>query len=238
MLSTTRRVLTQLSHDHRTVALMLLMPSVLVGLFAWMFSGGTTYQRIGPVMLALFPFILMFIVASITTLRERQSGTLEHLMTTPLGTASLIFGYAIAFSIFAIVQTLITVAFAIWVCGLDVAGPTWQLFLIAIVNAITGTALGLFVSAFARSEFQAVQFLPLFVFPQIILGGVFMPRGQMPDVLQWIARIFPLTYAIDAVSKVARATAGWELWRPVIVLAGFAVLSLVLASLTLPRRTE
>lgn len=236
--ATSGRVLRQLSHDHRSVALMLIAPSLLVGLFAWLFSDQEgVFQLYGAAILALFPFIVMFLITSITTLRERRSGTLERLMTTPLGKADFIAGYALAFGLMATLQAIITVSFAVGVCGLEVAGPLWQLGLVAVVDAILGTALGLLASAFARTEFQAVQFMPVVVFPQIILGGLFMPRDQMPDVLHAISDWLPLSHAIDAVAAVSAGDEGWNLYGPLLIVAAFAAGALVLASLTLRRRT-
>jgi len=236
--ATAGRVLRQLSHDHRSVALMLIAPSLLVGLFAWLFvDQDQVFQSFGPAILALFPFIVMFLITSITTLRERRSGTLERLMTTPLGKGDFIAGYALAFGSAAILQAIITVAFAVWVCGLDVEGPIWQLGLVAVIDALLGTALGLLASAFARTEFQAVQFMPLIVFPQIILGGVFMPRDQMPEVLYAISNWLPLSYAIDAVNAVTAGDEGWDVAGPLLIVIAFAVGAIVLAALTLRRRT-
>lgn len=237
-LATAGRVLRQLSHDHRSVALMLVAPSLLVGLFAWLFSDQEgVFDQFGGAILGLFPFIVMFLITSITTLRERRSGTLERLMTTPLGKADFILGYALAFAVMATLQAVITVSFAVGVCGLEVDGPLWELGLVAIVDAILGTALGLLASAFARTEFQAVQFMPLLVFPQIILGGLFMPRDQMPDVLYAISDWLPLSDAIDAIDAVTSGEEGWDVWRPLLIVVAFAVGCLVLASLTLRRRT-
>ena len=237
-LATAGRVLRQLSHDHRSVALMLVAPSLLVGLFAWLFSDQEgVFDQFGGAILGLFPFIVMFLITSITTLRERRSGTLERLMTTPLGKADFILGYALAFALMATLQAVITVTFAVWVCGLEVEGPLWQLGLVAIVDAILGTAMGLLASAFARTEFQAVQFMPVLVFPQIILGGLFMPRDQMPEVLYAISDWLPLSYAIDAIDAVTSGDEGWDVWRPLLIVVAFAVGCLVLASLTVRRRT-
>ncbi|MFT3797285.1 ABC transporter permease [Microbacterium sp.] len=237
--ATAGRVLHQLRHDPRSIALMLIAPSVLVGLFAWLFTDQQgVFDRFGGPILALFPFVIMFLITSITTLRERRSGTLERLMTTPLGKADFIVGYALAFGLMATLQAVITVVFAVTVCGLQIDGPMWQLGLVAVIDAILGTALGLLASAFARTEFQAVQFMPVLVFPQIILGGLFMPRDQMPDVLHSISDWLPLSHAIDAVSAVTAGKEGWDdLWMPVTVIAAFALGALVLASLTLRRRT-
>ncbi|WP_336651930.1 MULTISPECIES: ABC transporter permease [unclassified Leucobacter] len=236
--STAGRVLRQLSHDPRSIALLLLMPSLLVGLFAWLFDAQPgAFSRLGGPMLALFPFILMFIITSVTTLRERRSGTLERLMTTPLGKGDFIVGYALAFGLAATVQAVITVGFAVIVCGLEVSGPLWQLGLVAVLDALLGTGLGLLASAFARTEFQAVQFMPVLVFPQILLGGLLMPRDQMPDALHTISDWLPLSYAIDAVNAVTRGDEGWDLGRPLIVIAAVTLVALGLAALTLRRRT-
>lgn len=234
-IATAARVLRQLSHDHRSVALLLVAPSLLIGLFAWLYSAQpAVFDRIGPPVLALFPFVVMFLITSITTLRERRSGTLERLMSTPLGKGDFIAGYAVAFGAAAVLQALITVGFAVAVCGLDVTGPLWQLGLVAVVDAVLGTALGLLASAFARTEFQAVQFMPVLVFPQILIGGFLMPRDQMTGVLHWLSDLMPLSYAVDAVQDVA---AGTSPTRPLLVVIGFIVVAIVLASLTLRRRT-
>ena len=236
--ATAARVLRQLSHDPRSIALMLVAPGLLVGLFAWLFSDREgVFDEFGGPILALFPFVVMFLVTSITTLRERRSGTLERLMTTPLQKADFILGYALAFGLMAALQAVVTVTFAVLVCGLEVEGPVWQLGLVAVIDALLGTALGLLASAFARTEFQAVQFMPVLVFPQIILGGLFMPRDQMPDVLYAISDWLPLSHAIDAVAAVASGDGGWDVWRPLLIVAAFAAGALVLASLTLRRRT-
>lgn len=236
--ATAGRVLRQLGHDPRSIALMLVAPSLLVGLFAWLFSDlDGVFDQFGGPILALFPFIVMFLITSITTLRERRSGTLERLMTTPIRKTDFILGYGLAFGLMATLQAIVTVTFAVWVCGLDVDGPLWQLGLVAVVDAILGSALGLFASAFARTEFQAVQFMPLIVFPQIILGGLFMPREDMPDALYQISKVLPLSYAIDTINAVTAGDEGWDVFGPLLVVVAFAVGSLILASLTLRRRT-
>ncbi|PPF42911.1 antibiotic ABC transporter permease [Pseudoclavibacter sp. AY1F1] len=236
--ATAGRVLSQIRHDPRSIVLMVVAPSLLVGLFSWLFSEQDgVFQQLGPAILALFPFIIMFLITSITTLRERRSGTLERLMTTPLSKGDFIVGYALAFAVAAVLQAVVTVAFAVIVCGLSVEGPLWQLGLVAVADALLGTALGLLASAFARTEFQAVQFMPVLVFPQVLLGGILMPREQMPDALQAISDWLPLSYAIDAINAVTAGDEGWDLWAPILVILAFASGALVLGSLTLRRRT-
>jgi len=239
-LATMRRVLSQLRHDRRTIALLIVVPMVLLGLIAWMFhsSPAPVIDQFGPVLVGFFPLLVMFIVTSVATLRERTGGTLERLMTMPLGKGDFVVGYALAFAVMALVQSVVVVLWAIWVCGMNVAGPVWLLFVVAILSAVLGCTLGLAASALARTEFQAVQLMPAFLLPQLLLCGLIMPRDQMPEVLQWISRVLPLTYAVEAMQKIA-AGGGWEETRGAIgVLVLFIVGAVALATTTLRRRTE
>jgi ABC-2 type transport system permease protein len=236
--ATAGRVLTQIRHDPRTVGLLLVVPSLLIGLVAWIFTDTDVFSDIGPAMIALFPFIVMFLVTSISTLRERRSGTLERLLSMPMGKGDFILGYALAFGLLAVFQTAIAVSFAVWVCGLEIAGSIWLLFTVAGADALLGTALGLLASAFARSEFQVVQFMPVLVFPQILLGGIFIPRDQLPEALEVISEWLPLSFAIDALQAVAddSESAAW-ITAKVLVICAWIVGSIVLGSITLHRRT-
>lgn len=237
-LATAARVLRQVRTDHRTVALVLVVPCVLVGLLAWMYDGTPVFDRIGPALLGLFPMVVMFVVTSVATLRERQSGTLERLLTTPMGKADFMLGYAVGFGLLATLQALVVTAFATWVCGLDVAGPLWLLVVAAVLVAVLGTALGLLASGFARTEFQAVQFMPGFILPQFLLCGLLVPREDLPDVLRWVSDVLPLSYAVDAMNEIAvNADPLPEVLVPVGVVVGFIVVSLALGALTLSRRT-
>jgi ABC-2 type transport system permease protein len=236
--ATTGRVLSQIRHDPRTIGLLLVVPSLLIGLVAWMFTDTDTFATIGPAMLALFPFIVMFLVTSIATLRERRSGTLERLFSMPLGKGDFILGYALAFGFLAVFQTAIAVSFAVWVCGLEIEGSLALLFAVAICDALLGTALGLLASAFARTEFQVVQFLPVFVVPQVLLGGIFLPTDQLPPGLEAISGWLPLTYAIDALNAVSTGDEDteWIITKLLVVIA-WIIGSIVLGSVTLRRRT-
>ncbi len=237
-LLTADRVLRQLRGDHRTVAMLLVVPCVLVGLLAWIFAGTPVFNTVGPALLGIFPFVVMFLVTSIGTLRERTSGTLERLLTTPLGKGDFMFGYAIAFGLVAIVQAVLAVAFAVYVCGLVVRGPIWLLVVVAVFDAVLGSALGLLASGFARTEFQAVQFMPAFVLPQFFLCGLLVARGSLPTVLGWLSDVMPLSYAVDAMHAVqSTADAGGEVRTDVGIILAFIVVALVLGSLTLRRRT-
>jgi ABC-2 type transport system permease protein len=237
-LATTGRVLRQIGHDPRTVALLVFVPSLLIGLVAWIFSTTTVFDTVGPAMIALFPFIVMFLVTSITTLRERRTGTLERLLSMPLGKGDLILGYTLAFGLLAVLQSGIAVLFAVTVCGLQIDGSVGLLVVVAVADAVLGTALGLLASAFARTEFQVVQFMPVIVFPQILLGGVFLPRDQLPEVLRTISDWLPLSHAIDALNAIATGTEddAYVLGELLIILA-WIVGAVVLGSVTLRRRT-
>ena len=237
-LATTGRVLGQIRHDPRTIGLLLVVPSLLIGLVAWIFTDTDVFTTIGPAMIALFPFIVMFLVTSIATLRERRSGTLERLFSMPMGKGDFILGYALAFGLLAVFQTAIAVSYAVFVCGLDIEGSIWLLFAVAVADALLGTALGLLASAFARTEFQVVQFMPLLVFPQILLGGIFIPTDQLPEALEAISSWLPLTFAIDALQAVAAdsESAEWIMTK-ILVIAAWIVGSIVLGSITLRRRT-
>ncbi|AHB41887.1 hypothetical protein RAAC3_TM7C00001G0011 [Candidatus Saccharibacteria bacterium RAAC3_TM7_1] len=240
ILATAYRILRQLSHDHRSVALIFLVPVVLMSLLYWLFSDNpTVFDHIAPALLGLFPFTIMFLVTSITTLRERTSGTLERVLVTPVAKLDIIVGYTIAFGVLAIAQSLVASAVAIWLLGMDVAGPEWFVVLVALADAVMGVTLGLFVSAFARTEFQAVQFMPALIFPQFLVCGLLLPLSQMPDLLEKIAYWLPLTYAVDALNRVAvEADLSNEAWRDVWMVFAFVVGTVVLGSLTLRRRTK
>lgn len=238
-LATTRRVLLQLRRDGRTLALLLLVPVLLLTLLRYTYDERPqVFDAVGGPLLALFPFITMFLVTSVAMLRERTSGTLERLLTTPLGKADLVFGYALAFGGLAVLQTTVATAVALGPLGLDVAAPAALVVLLAVLDALLGTALGLLLSAFARTEFQAVQFLPAVVLPQLLLCGLFAPREGMAAPLRWVSDVFPLTYAVHGMQSLTTSGAFTAtLARDLVVVAGCCVLALVLGSATLRRQT-
>ncbi len=240
LLRTTARVLRQLSHDRRTLAMVILLPLVLLTLVYYLFENKPfIFDRIGLIMLGLFPFILMFLITSIAMLRERTSGTLERLLTTPLHKLDLLFGYGIAFGVLAAAQAAIGAGLAYWAFDLRTAGSAGLVIVIAVADAVLGMALGLFFSAFASSEFQAVQFMPLVAFPQVFLCGLFAPREQMADWLHALSDVFPLTYAVQALQEVgAHASPTGLMWRDLGIVVGAAILALALSAATLRRRTD
>jgi ABC-2 type transport system permease protein len=238
-LATAARVLRQLRRDPRTIALLLLVPSVLVALLEYIFVDSPgVFDRIGAPLLGLFPFIAMFLVTSITMLRERTSGTLERLMTLPLSRLDLIGGYGIAFALAAAAQATLVTAVGFLLLDLDVAGEPWLIAVLAVLNAVLGSTLGLFCSAFARTEFQAVQFMPAVVFPQLLLCGLLVPRDEMARPLELLSYALPLTYAYDALERVAlQASYDWRLVLDVAVIVGSTLVAVGLGAATLRRRT-
>jgi ABC-2 type transport system permease protein len=237
-LATAARVLRQLRRDRRTLALVFVVPPVLLTLFRYAFDGQPeTFDRIGGPLVGIFPLISMFLVTSIAMLRERTTGTLERLMSMPLAKLDLLVGYALAFALVAAVQSSIASAVAFGALGLDVAGPVWLVVLLAVGNAILGMALGLFLSAFATTEFQAVQFMPAVIFPQLLLCGLIVPREAMAEALEAVSWLLPMTYAYDALARATGNETGTRLVVDALVVTGSVLIALALGAMTLRRRT-
>lgn len=240
--NTAHRVLTQLRRDPRTLVMLVVLPTGLTWLLQYMFSEspvpptGPVFNTIGPRIMGLFPLIMMFLITSITMLRERQSGTLERLMVGPTGKADVILGYALAFGLVATVQAIVMTAWSVWPLGLEIPTGLWRLGLVMVLDALVGTALGLLASAVARTEFQAVQMMPLVIIPQLLLAGLFLNRTDMPRPLEYVSDVLPVSYSIDAVNHIL-AGDGDAIWGPVAILIAFIAGALVLGALTLRRRT-
>jgi ABC-2 type transport system permease protein len=237
-LATASRVLHQIRRDRRTIALVLVVPPLLLTLFRYVFDGQPeTFDRVGGPLVGVFPLITMFLVTSIAMLRERTSGTLERLMSMPLAKADLLLGYGLAFALLAAVQATLTTGVGFGLLGLDVDGPVWLVVLLATANALLGVGLGLFLSAFASTEFQAVQFLPAVLLPQILLCGLLVPRDRMAGFLEAISDALPMSYAFNGLQRaIAGDTDGW-LALDVSVVLGSVLVALVLGATTLRRRT-
>ena len=199
------RVLRQLRRDHRSVAMILIAPPLLLSvMWGIYYNSPGIFVRVGPMMLGIFPFVMMFLVTSITTLRERSQGTLDRLMVSPIGRGDVMAGYAGAFLLVAALQTAITVTVGVWLLDLEVRGSLIATVSIVLALALLGITFGLFLSAFARNEFQVVQFMPLAILPQIFFAGLLVPVDRMPGVLQWIANVMPLRYSLEALNEVVQ----------------------------------
>jgi ABC-2 type transport system permease protein len=243
--ATTTRILRQLASDHRSIAMILVVPIVVITLMYYMFQNAphrpgapAPFNNACLILLGLFPLFVMFIITAITMQRERASGTLERILTTPLRRLDLLIAYGTAFSIAAAVQATLACVVSFWLLDFDTAGSPGWVFLIAIVNAVLGVGLGLLCSAFARTEFQAVQFIPLVMVPQLLLAGIIVPRALMPNWLEWISNAMPASYALEALQQVGSHTGltGVAI-RDIAVVLGFALGALCLAAATLRRRT-
>lgn len=234
----TGRVLAQLRRDPRTIALIVLVPCLLEVLLQQLFGRDSlVFQRVGAPLLGLFPFITMFLVTSITMLRERTTGTLERLMTMPLSKVDLLAGYGVAFALLAVAQATLVSLLAFGLLGLDSSGPKWLVVVLAVTNAVLGSTLGLLVSAFAQTEFQAVQFMPAVVFPQILLCGLLVSRDDMATWLRVVADVLPLTYAYDALARTAADQIDARFAADVGVVCGCIIAAIPLGAATLRRRT-
>jgi ABC-2 type transport system permease protein len=236
VITTASRVLRQLRHDPRTVGLMILVPTALMILLRYVLNVKFTFSHVAPDLLGIFPFLLMFLVTSIATLRERTSGTLERLMTTPLPKLSLLAGYGLGFTVVAAVQVAVTTTVSLWL-GMDVSGGLPWLFAVTAVDALLGIALGLLASAFSRTEFQAIQMMPVVVLPQVLLCGLFQPRDQMATVLRWASDVLPVPYAVEALQHVAGNRIDGAFARDLLVLVGFVAGGVIAAAATLRRTT-
>lgn len=237
--ATALRVLGQLRHDPRTLGLLLVVPSLLLTLFRYVYDGSPrVFQAVGLPMLGVFPLVLMFLVTSIAMVRERTGGTLERLLTTPLGKGDLLGGYALAFGLMGLLQAVVTATVAVGPLGLHVAAGTGVVVGLAVLNSLLGMALGLLSSVFAGTEFQAMEFLPAVVFPQVLLCGLLTPRDQMTQVLRWVSDALPLSYAVDGLTAAARETAVTSgMWVDIGIIAGCSLTALALGAATLRRRT-
>jgi len=237
--ATVLRVLQQLRRDPRTLALVFVVPPMLITLFRYVFNGDPgTFDRVGGLMVGVFPFSSMFVVTSIAMLRERTTGTLERLMTMPLAKLDILLGYGIAFAAVAALQASITSTIAFELLGLHVQGSPTVVVALAVANAVLGMSLGLFASAFAKTEFQAVQFMPAVVFPQLLLCGLLVPRAHMEHVLRVVSYVLPLTWSVDALSHAVRGGESGIVLRDAAIVVGVTIAALALAATTLRRRTS
>ena len=236
--ATARRALEQLRRDRRTLALIAVVPPALMALLRYILDlDRPGFQRVAVPLVGMFPLIIMFLITSIAMLRERTSGTLERLMSLPLAKLDVIAGYGVAFALVAALQTGVTSAVAFGLLDVTVHGSIALVVVLAIANALLGVALGLFLSAFATSEFQAVQFMPAVLLPQILVSGLFVPHERMPHALRIAADALPLPYAFDALTRVATGAEGTRLVVDACVVFGTIVVAIGLGATTLRRRT-
>jgi ABC-2 type transport system permease protein len=218
--------------------MIMVVPVILLTLLKYVFNDRPLmFNSIAPILLGIFPLIMMFLITSIATLRERKSGTLDRLMTYPMSKLDFVFGYALAFSIVGFVQAVLTCVVTLWPLGVDIQGSPQPILVTAVAAALLGTSLGLFVSAFARNEFQAVQLVMPIIMPQVLLCGLFIARDQMARPLELLSDVFPLTYSVDAMKQAANNSV-WtgKLTNDLMIVVGFGIVSLILGSVTIRRQ--
>ena len=216
--------------------MLLIVPSALMGLLAWSLTRvPMAFDKVGPRLLGVFPLTVMFLVTSVVTLRERTGGTLERLLTMPMRRGEFVVGYALSFGLVAVVQGLVVSSLSYGVYGLPHEGLPIRIVFVALCSGLLGTASGLALSALAHTEFQAVQFMPAFVLPQLLLSGVVVPIATLPPGLHQLASVLPLTAAINAVNA---GSANRYFYEQIAIIAAYIIGALVIGSATLRRQTR
>lgn len=188
----------------------------------------TFFDTIGPIFIGFFVFFFVFLIAGISFLRERTTGTLERLMATPIKRWELETGYLLGFGIFALAQSIIVALYSIHVLDMVQMGSIWYVLLITLMLAMVALTLGILLSTFANNEFQIVQFIPIVIVPQVLFCGIF-PLEGMADWLQWIAHIMPLYYGADALTSIMVKGEGFAGFATdFYILVGFALVFMIL----------
>lgn len=189
-----------------------------------------------PMFIAYIAFFLIFLLTSVSFLRERNQGTMERLSASPVTRLELVLGYMLGFGFFAMLQAIVLLLFTIYVLQVKYTGNLLSIFIITLALVLGAVNLGIFLSAFARNELQAIQFIPIVILPQVLLSGLLWPVQDMPGWLQIVARAMPLTYAVDALTNIMiRGETLASTWLPLLVLFGFAALIAILAATSVRR---
>ncbi len=231
-----RRSIQQLVRDRRTIALIIVVPLVIASLIGVSLPNKAVLNQTLPALLAVLILFFGFLLSGISFLRERSQGTRERLMASPVSRGDIIFGYLLGFLLFAILQTLVLFFYTVYIIKIDFMGDLWQIIIFQILIGILAVCLGIFLSAFARNEFQMVQFIPLIIIPQVFICGVLFPVNTQPEWLQWIAKFLPLTYGVDGIKAMMLEGKGLlDIGKEIAVLASYAVVLMALAGISLRR---
>lgn len=194
------------------------------------------FDQVSPALMGFFIFLFVFLIAGISFLRERTTGTLERTLATPLKRSSIVFGYFLGFFLFVAIQTVVIQIMIVDILGVDRLGSYWLLLFMNLVVATVALSLGLLLSTFARTEFQLLQFIPVAVVPQFFFSGVF-DLSNAPTWVKWISDIMPLSYATNALQNVMIRGYGFvEIANDFYVLIGFALGFIFLNMLVLKRQ--
>jgi ABC-2 type transport system permease protein len=234
-LAVAQRLLRGLRGDRRTVALVVVVPAFILFLFGEVFA---RTERVAPILLAVFVFFLTYLLTAVGFLRERTSGTLERVLATPISRTALVVGYVLGFGALAVVQALVLLLASVAFLDVSFAHGVPAFLTFELLGALTALGVGILLSLFAENEFQALQFIPLVITPQVILGGTFRPVSQLPTYLEWPARAMPVTYLIEGMEYVVLDEgSASNAWTAAGVLAAFAAVAITAAVLGV-RRTR
>jgi ABC-2 type transport system permease protein len=232
-----RRVMLQVVRDRRTIALILIVPLVIATIAGFSITDKTTLDAFAPAILATLILFFGFLITGISFLRERTQGTLERLLASPISKLDIVTGYLLGLLLFALLQTLIMFFYMVYVLDITYQGHLWQILVFQVLMGINAVCLGTFFSAFARNEFQMIQFIPLIIVPQIFVSGLFIPTNQLPVVLEWASKFMPLTYGVEGIrALMLQGQSLLDIGKDIGILAAYAAGLLILAALTLRQK--
>jgi ABC-2 type transport system permease protein len=232
------RVMTQITRDRRTIALIIVAPLVIATIAGFSISDKMAFNAAAPGILASLILFFGFLITGISFLRERTTGTLERLLVAPTSRMDIVVGYLLGLVVFALMQTLIMFFYMVYVLDLSYRGDLWQILIFQMIIGLMAVCMGTFFSAFARNEFQMIQFIPIIIVPQIFLSGLFIPTTQLPVVLEWMAKFMPLTYGVEGIKALMHSGQSLiDVGKDIGILAAFALAFLILASLTLKQKS-
>jgi ABC-2 type transport system permease protein len=235
-LTLANRVITQITRDRRTIALIIVAPLIIASIAGFSITNKAMLNGAAPGILATLILFFGFLITGISFLRERTQGTLERLMLAPVSRMDIVAGYLLGLVLFALLQTLIMFFYMVYVLDITYRGDLWQILIFQVLIAIVAVSMGTFFSAFARNEFQMIQFIPLVIVPQVFISGLFIPVKELPVVLEWIAKFLPLTYGVEGIKALMQQGQSLlDIGKDIGILAAFAAGFLILASLTLKK---
>jgi len=236
VLTIAQRSITQLVRDRRTIALILIVPLVIASLVGVSLPSKSMLDTMLPALLATLILFFGFLLSGISFLRERSLGTRERLMASPVSRMDIVGGYLLGFLLFALIQTLILFFYSVYVLDVSYLGDLWQIIVFQVIIGILAVCLGIFISAFARNEFQMIQFIPLIIVSQVFICGVIFPVSQQPEWLQWVAKFLPLTYGVDGITALMLQGKDLvDIGKEIGILVAYAVVLMILAAISLRR---
>ncbi len=233
-----RRAMLQVVRDRRTIALILIVPLVIASIAGFSIPDKSSLDIFSPAILATLIMFFGFLITGISFLRERTQGTLERMLVSPMSRMDIVMGYLLGLLLFALIQTLIMFFYMVYVLDISYRGDLWQILIFQVLIGINAVCLGTFFSAFARNEFQMIQFIPLIIVPQVFVSGLFIPTSQLPVVLEWVSKFLPLTYGVEGIrALMLQGQSLPDIGKDIGILAAYAAGLLILAYLTLRQKS-